>query len=115
MNANVPNKCLDVHYIACIFAWCMFEWPYTIYGERWPIWIFYNFILFNFIFDQFWPHLIMRMPEGPAGRRILVATWRRFQSIGGVRASTFHVSGHLQLLKASQGRDSCDLGGKFKI
>jgi hypothetical protein len=52
--------------------------------------------------------------EGPAGRRILVATRRRFQSIGGVRASTFHVSGHLQLLKASQARDSCDLGRKIQ-
>jgi hypothetical protein len=31
-NANVRNKCLNVHYIACIFAWYMFEWPYTIYG-----------------------------------------------------------------------------------
>jgi hypothetical protein len=62
-NANVPNKCLNVHNIACIFAWYMFEWPYTIYGERWPIRIFYIFILFNFYFGRFWPHLIMRMPS----------------------------------------------------
>jgi hypothetical protein len=41
----------------------MFEWPYTIYGERWPIWIFYILICFNFIFGQFWHHLIMRMPD----------------------------------------------------
>jgi hypothetical protein len=52
--------------------------------------------------------------EGPAGRRILVTMRRRFQSIGGVRASTFHVSGHLQLLKASQGRASCDFGRKIQ-
>jgi hypothetical protein len=32
------------------------------YGERWPIRIFYTFLYFNFNFGQFWHHLIMRMP-----------------------------------------------------
>jgi hypothetical protein len=85
-NANVQNKCLNVHYVACIFAWYMFEWPYTIYGERWPIRIFYIFILFYFIFlpvlasPNHAHALKLELIDGERNPRLLFV-WLHFMSI----------------------------------